>query len=429
MRYELGNKTRVLHGKVPFIGNTTNGSFIALTDDGLNFINELQEGKEISTGNISADNKQILETALKLGIIVEKGSYCGDNDEFTFSNAYLHITNYCNYHCIGCYSHDSHRNKSQDLSTEEIGRILKSLRSLGVKTLVISGGEPFIREDLVLLLRTAKHDLEYEKIIVGSNGSLINENLIQSLLGNIDSLVIAIDGYNYKNASFIRDDSSFEKSINAIQLAKANNIPVSILPTIHKKNFLYLPEYIKLSQELQVPMSFSILTCDRKIKPFDDYVLDEADFVDLILRSKSSPELNIADTPLNLEEISFTDGCGAGRNMLSVDARGNVYPCHMLHFEEFKLGNILRDPLYLIKGVRTAITNLNSYVEEKEGCKECYFRYFCGGGCKARAYLTHDDIMAMDPYCSGYKLNFQRFIKFISDLKDCLSLPEDSKKI
>ena len=92
-------------------------------------VKELQEGKEVYSDNISADNKQILETALQLDIIVEKGAHCGDIDEFTFSNAYLHVTNYCNYHCIGCYSYDSHRNKSQDLSTEEIVKTSWSISS------------------------------------------------------------------------------------------------------------------------------------------------------------------------------------------------------------------------------------------------------------------------------------------------------------
>lgn len=418
MRYELGTNSRVLIGEIPFIGNTANGSFIALTEDGFNFIKELQSGIEVYPENLSDENQQILETVLNFGIFVEEGNQVELINEPTISSAYFHITNYCNYHCIGCYSNNSYRNNSEDLSTEDIIGILRSLRSLGVINLIISGGEPFIRQDIIHILRTAKRDLGFENIIVGSNGSLIDANLFHSLVGIIDSLVIAIDGYSEENPSFIRDKGSFEKSIKAIRLAKENNIPVSILPTIHNKNYLHMTEYLKLSNELQVPLSFSILTCDRKLKPFDEYVINEEDFVDLVMRSTSSQEMNIADTPLDLQRISFTDGCGAGRTLISVDARGNVYPCHMLHFEEFNLGNLLHDPLNHFKSGQSVFPYRNSYVEEKEGCKECNFRFFCGGGCKARAYLEHNDIMGMDPYCSGYQLNFQRFIMYLSDLKD-----------
>lgn len=54
MHYELGNNSRVLPGKVPFLGNITNGSFIALTDVGLSFIEELQKGKEVSTPQLKS---------------------------------------------------------------------------------------------------------------------------------------------------------------------------------------------------------------------------------------------------------------------------------------------------------------------------------------------------------------------------------------
>ncbi|QGU81698.1 hypothetical protein BSR19_11255 (plasmid) [Streptococcus salivarius] len=66
-------------------------------------------------------------------------------NEQTPITAYLHLTNKCNLHCVGCYSFDERRNRCEDLSTEEILNAIDQLSDVGIQNLVFSGGEPLLR--------------------------------------------------------------------------------------------------------------------------------------------------------------------------------------------------------------------------------------------------------------------------------------------
>lgn len=95
----------------------------------------------------------------------------------------------CNYHCIGCYSRN--HSTANELSTERIDAFFSELKQTGTPICLISGGEPFLRNDLPNLMQ--KHaDLLF---IVFTNGSQITEGLAQRLRksGNIIP-VLSIEG-------------------------------------------------------------------------------------------------------------------------------------------------------------------------------------------------------------------------------------------
>lgn len=86
-------------------------------------------------------------------------------------------------------------------------------------------------------------------------------------------------------------------------------------------------------------------------------------------------------------------GCGAGTRYLAVTPRGELYPCHQF----------VGRSRYLLGDLERGITR-EDLVEEfgradifhKEGCLDCWARYFCGGGCHANADLHHGTIMRPD---------------------------------
>lgn len=59
----------------------------------------------------------------------------------------LEITSRCNMSCRHCCQ-ESYLHKKNDLSFQELILLIKELRSLGIRSVVISGGEPFLRHDL-----------------------------------------------------------------------------------------------------------------------------------------------------------------------------------------------------------------------------------------------------------------------------------------
>jgi len=85
-------------------------------------------------------------------------------------------------------------------------------------------------------------------------------------------------------------------------------------------------------------------------------------------------------------------GCGIGRGMRGVSVDGGLYPCHrFVGLEEFRMGN-LDD--YRSEG-------LNEYhravVENLPECRDCWARYFCGGGCFYENRGRTGDMRRPDP--------------------------------
>ncbi|MGQ9730732.1 MAG: radical SAM protein [Candidatus Zipacnadales bacterium] len=73
----------------------------------------------------------------------------------------------CNYHCLGCYSQN--RSSERELSTEELDALLGEAGAFGVSSIVLTGGEPLLRDDLVDLIERHQRML----FVLVTNGSLL----------------------------------------------------------------------------------------------------------------------------------------------------------------------------------------------------------------------------------------------------------------
>lgn len=86
-------------------------------------------------------------------------------------------------------------------------------------------------------------------------------------------------------------------------------------------------------------------------------------------------------------------GCGAGFDYLAVTPRGDLYPCHQFVGEDnFWLGNVFSGVEN--SGIRSAFGDARFY--RKEGCSQCWARYYCSGGCHAHAYFANRSILKPD---------------------------------
>jgi len=147
----------------------------------------------------------------------------------------------CNLHCIGCYAGEYQ--KEQDvLSFEEIDRIFREAKELGFHFIVISGGEPFIRKDLLDLFE--KHNDIY--FMVYTNGTLIDEKLAKKLaeLGNV-APAISVEGFE-KETDARRGSGMFQKILLAMENLKKNGVlfGFSATPTIKNSDILVSDEFI-----------------------------------------------------------------------------------------------------------------------------------------------------------------------------------------
>jgi uncharacterized protein len=92
--------------------------------------------------------------------------------------------------------------------------------------------------------------------------------------------------------------------------------------------------------------------------------------------------------------------CGAGRNYLVVDHYGRVARCQM-EIEQAVTDVLAEDPLALVQRHMGGFQNTSA--NEKEGCRDCAWRYWCAGGCPLLTYRVTGRSDVKSPYCNVYQ--------------------------
>lgn len=401
---------------IPIIGNFRNQAVIGLDEAGIDFVNKINAGvlnfddlKDPQGLEAFEENEKELLRALR-----DNGYFDADLP-MSLKSAYVHVTDRCNLHCVGCYSFKDCRNKNKDLSTEKIKYIFETLVKNGVDLIVVSGGEPFLRDDLPEILRYAKKDLKLKELHIISNGTMPFERY-DRCIEYLDNISISIDGYDEKT-SFIRDPGIMPKVLETVRYLK-NKANVSLIATLHKKNSGLIGRYLKLSRELSVILSFSVLTLDYFDPVFKDYVLDDADFENMTKFMAENREIHIQDSMLGSADILAKRCCGVGKTLVSIGAEGEIYPCYMLHRDELIMGNIFTDDL---KEVMKSTKNLcrDITVDDFFECSDCDYKYICGGGCRASSYYMHKDFLHPETSCKKSK---QYLKNVVDNMKSILNI-------
>lgn len=149
-------------------------------------------------------------------------------------SAYIHVNSACNLHCLGCYSFVENRNDKKELNLNEWEQIVQQLIENGVRNIVISGGEPFLRSDLKEICK-AINKYEGVNLEVITNGTLPIEKY-EAVLPYISALNISIDGYD-DNSTFIRDKGIMPTVLSNIDKLKSRT-KVKLIVTLHKKKLI-----------------------------------------------------------------------------------------------------------------------------------------------------------------------------------------------
>lgn len=381
---------------IEMIGDFESGTVIGLDAEGASLVDEILCAKDISPENISLSEQSLLNEMQESNFFNKNSS-----DVLPCKAAYFHVTSKCNLNCVGCYSYEENRNSIDDLSLINVQSILRNIKNAGVMHLIISGGEPMLRTDISDILEYAKHECKFSKISLISNGMIPKEKYV-SILGLVDQISISIEGYD-ENSCFIRN-GSVQAVLKTIRYLSSINAPVSMIVTLHKKNLQHVADYIRLSQELHVPFTFSLFTVPQDLE-CNGCALDQSDYSQIKAALKEIP-LPIMDVPF-ADALECKVSCGLGKTIISVSSSGKVFPCHMLQDKSFCIGDALSDTIV------DCIARYNSWnVEQISECNNCDVKYLCGGGCYARRVFCSSNIEeSHDPCCEIYKSGIMATLK------------------
>jgi len=171
------------------------------------------------------------------------------------------ITLRCNLGCKYCGVWSLDNNYAQEeLGVLEVSRFLedKMLRKLDV--VVITGGEPFLKDDLVDIILEFKKKVKPTIFHITTNGFL-TEEIVKALSflkakGIKLDLKISIDDLGQKHDALRGKPGSFKNALNTIlkirKMFSRKEVFIGLNQTIYEDNYRSIPEIKKLSRELDV---------------------------------------------------------------------------------------------------------------------------------------------------------------------------------
>lgn len=313
-------------------------------------------------------------------------------------------TNACNARCIHC-STEATKRLPGELSTNEVKKMFWELRNAGVFDIAISGGEPFVRKDMMEIIEyMASIGL---KVGIGSNGSTVTKKITDKLkLFNVSRLQISIDGTEEIHDLSRRWNGLFKKSKQAILYGIESGLNVHVCMTLHKINYSVMEDVISMCADWGVkrfnlsrfiPTGRGDLALDLDKELWHDLML-KYENIKTEYFGRMEMTTHLSQSILLNSELNCYDGfigCQAGIGQGCIGPTGDVSPCVML---PVKVGNIRDYSFEDIWRDSPLINNLKSRNLLKGKCGVCSYKEKCGG-CRAVAYSYTGDVFETDSRC------------------------------
>lgn len=338
------------------------------------------------------------------------------------------LTNRCNLACPHCYADAKSRVKTDELSTREAIRVIDDLAKKKVLVLILSGGEPILRQDIYELAKYAK-----EKGIscaLSTNGTLINESHVKNILeSEIGYVGISIDGIQEKHDEFRGRQGAYGASLKAIRLCRDAGIKVGLRVSLTSYTASELPRIFHLFEEEKLVklyishMNYSnkaakhIALDPAKTRESMSFVIRKA--MEYLKDTSFSREIvtgnNDADAPFLFLSIQRQDldygkktytllkkmgGNGSGVRLANIDPWGEVHPDPFCR--NITLGNVRKKSFNEIwaNPDHALMHSLRERDKPFNGrCGSCGFIELCGGNSRGRAFAHYDDWWGSDPSC------------------------------
>lgn len=172
------------------------------------------------------------------------------------------VTNKCNLKCNHCFYWGELNTKKEELVLEQIKKITNSLKDC--YSILLTGGEPFLREDLVEVCEIL--DDRFRTLKIATNG-FISERIFQvtsNILHRCNfydvSVQLSIDGPRAIHDKIRGVANSFENTIKTLKALKGlekkfHNFRVEVGITVSKENYKSVEKLVKYLLEFRVPIS------------------------------------------------------------------------------------------------------------------------------------------------------------------------------
>ncbi len=323
-------------------------------------------------------------------------------------------TRLCNLACGHCYLDAVSRKREapDELCTEEALGVIDQLAAVAPGAmLILTGGEPLLRRDLVDLVHAASR--KGLMPVIGTNGTLLSAERARMLKdAGAAGVGISLDSANPGFHDRLRGVAgAWQRAIEGIEAARNAGLAILLQTTLFEENRHELPAMADLAERFGA-MAFNLffLVCtgrgvtqtDLSAATYEETLRE----IDRLQRERPSLKIRARCAPymrriegLRADEsrdgyAEWSSACLAGRRYFRITPQGYVTPCPYI---PAVAGSLRMQTLNEIWQRSPLLARLRDELPGGK-CGSCDYRLSCGG-CRARAHAACGDIMAEDPKC------------------------------
>lgn len=291
--------------------------------------------------------------------------------------AFLAVTLRCNSRCVMCDVW-KRKHKKEEVKAKIYQKLPSSLTSID-----ITGGEPFLREDLIEVVDVLKRACPKAKLLITTNGLLSERirKLTPKLLKRDKNLAfrVSLDGWGEIHERVRGVRGAFKKVQKTLNILKSLGVKdLGVIFTFMKINKNELKKILNFCKKEKLQFSFNLLHHSSILFGKNHLILNPdikeiKEALGLVTKFfLSSPH------PKNLAKAWFYHSCNfyvknkkrilpcaAGENFFYMDPQGNIYICH---FKNWKIGNLKNQQFSVIwQGKKR-----KEYLKMAEACNDCW---------------------------------------------------------
>jgi radical SAM protein with 4Fe4S-binding SPASM domain len=323
------------------------------------------------------------------------------------------LTKRCNLACAHCYiSAGSWHTADDELSTHECLRILDEILDVNPNPmLILTGGEPLLRDDLETLAERASG--RGATVVVGTNGTRLTDERIGSLMeAGVKGVAVSIDSLRSEyHDRFRHGGGALTDTMAAIERCSARKLDFVIQTTVTTGNRHELADLARWSAEagavsfnvyFVVPTGRAELMQGMTPEENDDVLRELVELEGMyrgrmMIRSKCQPQLmrHVVQGDPESPLLNYETRCPCGVHYVRITPEGKVTACPYM---PVVAGDLMTQSFQEIWESSPVFNDLRTG-ELGGRCGRCEYREVCGG-CRARAYADSGDYMGPDDSCA-----------------------------